>query len=50
MFALASLGVAKAENLKLEFMAKIIGVNFFQFEYIFRSYKDTKTLLAEKTL
>ena len=38
-----SLGVAKAGNLKLDFMAKGIGIHFFGLENIFRCYKDTKT-------
>ena len=35
-----SLGVAKAGNLKLDFMAKIIGIHIFGFEDIFRCYRD----------
>ena len=30
-------------NLKLDFMAKSIGIHFFGFEHIFRRYGDTKT-------
>ena len=48
-----SLGVAKAGNLKLDFMEKSIATLFFWFEYIFRFYRDTKTeknLLASWTL
>ena len=37
-----SLGVAKAGNLKLDFMAKSIGIHFFGFEYIFRCYRDNE--------
>ena len=36
-----SLGVVKAGNLKLDFMAKSIGIHFFGFENIFRSYRET---------
>ena len=35
--------VSEAGNLKLDFMAKSIGINFFGFEYIFRYYSDKKT-------
>ena len=38
-----SLGVAKAGNSKLDFMVKSIGIHFFGFENIFKSYRDTKT-------
>ena len=38
------MGVAKAGNLKLDFMAKCIRIHIFGFENIFRCYKDTKTL------
>ena len=38
-----SLGVAKAGNLKLDFMAKSIGITFFGFANIFKCYRDTKT-------
>ena len=31
-------------NLKLDFMAKSIGIHFFGFEDIFRSYKDNENL------
>ena len=37
-----SLGVAKAGNLKLDFMAKSIGIHFLGFENFFRCYRDTK--------
>ena len=39
-----SLGVAKARNLKLDFMAKIIGIHFFGLEDIFRCYRDNENL------
>ena len=38
-----SLRVAKAGNLKLDFMAKSIGIHFFGVENNFRCYRDTKT-------
>ena len=39
-----SLGVAKAGNLKLDFMAKSIGVPFFEFEDMFRCLRDNENL------
>ena len=39
-----SLGVAKAGNLKLNFVAKSIGIHFFGFEDIFRCYRDHENL------
>ena len=39
-----SLGVAKAGNLKLNFVAKSIGIHFFGFEDIFRCYRDNENL------
>ena len=39
-----SLGVAKAGNLKLDFMAKSIGIHFFEFEDMFRCYRDNENL------
>ena len=36
--------MAKAGNLNLDLMANSIGIHFFGFEYIFRCYRDTKTL------
>ena len=44
--------VSEAGNLKLDFVAKSIGINFFGFEYIFRYYSDKKqkTLLVVWTL
>ena len=39
-----SLGVAKAGNLKLDVMAKRIGIHFFGFEDIFRCYRDNENL------
>ena len=38
-----SLGEAKAGNLKLDFMAKSIGIHFLGFKDIFRCYRDTKS-------
>ena len=38
------LGVAKAGNLKLDFMAKSIGIHFFKFEDMFRCYRDNENL------
>ena len=35
--------MAKAGNLKLDFVAKSIGIHFFGFEDILRCYRDTKT-------
>ena len=40
----ASLGVAKAGNLKLDFMAKSIGIHFFEYEDMFRCYRDNENL------
>ena len=39
-----SLDVAKAGNLKLDFMTKRIGIHFFEFEYMFRCYRDNENL------
>ena len=39
-----SLGVAKAGNLKLDFMAKSIGIPFFEFEDMFRCLRDNENL------
>ena len=39
-----SLGVAKAGKLKLNFVAKSIGIHFFGFEDIFRCYRDNENL------
>ena len=39
-----SLGVAKAGNSKLDFMAKSIGIHFFEFEDMFRCYRDNENL------
>ena len=39
-----SLGVAKARNLKLDFMSKSIGIHFFEFEDMFRCYRDNENL------
>ena len=39
-----SLGLAKAGNLKLDFMAKSIGIHFFGFEDIRRCYRDNENL------
>ena len=39
-----SLGVAKAGNLKLDFMAKSIGIHFFEFEDMFRCLRDNENL------
>ena len=39
-----SLGVAKEGNLKLVFMAKNIGINFFEFGDMFRCYRDNENL------
>ena len=36
--------MAKAGNLKLDFMAKSIGINFFGLEDIFRCYRDDENL------
>ena len=36
--------MAKAGNLKLDFMAKSIGIYFFEFEDIFRCYRDNENL------
>ena len=38
------LGVAKAGNLNLDFMAQKHRNSLFCFEYTFRCYRDTKTL------
>ena len=38
------LGVAKAGNLKLDFMAKSIGIPFFEFEDMFRCLRDNENL------
>ena len=42
-----SLGVAKAGNLKLDFMAKSIGIHFLGLEYTFRCYIDNEKLLLK---
>ena len=39
-----SLGVAKAGNLKLDFMAKSIEIHFFEFEDMFRCLRDNENL------
>ena len=39
-----SLGVVKAGNLKLDFMAESIGIHFFEFEDKFRCYRDNENL------
>ena len=39
-----SLGVAKAGNLKLDFMAKSIGIPIFEFEDMFRCLRDNENL------
>ena len=39
-----SLGVAKAGNLKFNFVAKSIGIHFFGFKDIFRCYRDNENL------
>ena len=39
-----SLGVAKAGNLKRDFMAKSIGIHFFEFEDMFRCYRGNENL------
>ena len=39
-----SLGVAKAGNLKLDFMAKSIGIHVFEFEDMFRCLRDNENL------
>ena len=36
--------MAKAGNLKLDFMAKSIGIHFFEFEDMFRCYRDNENL------
>ena len=36
--------MAKAGSLKLDFMAKSIGIHFFEFEDMFRSYRDNENL------
>ena len=36
--------MAKAGSLKLDFMAKSIGIHFFDFEDMFRSYRDNENL------
>ena len=36
--------MAKAGNLKLDFMAKRIGIRLFGFEDIFRCYRDNENL------
>ena len=38
------LGVAKAGNLKLDFMEKCIGIHFFESEDMFRCYRDNENL------
>ena len=38
------MGVAKAGNLKLDFMAKSIGIHFFEFQDMFRCYRDNENL------
>ena len=35
--------ISNPGNLKLDFMAKSIGIHFCEFENIFRCYRDTKT-------
>ena len=39
-----SLGVAKAGNLKLDFMAKSIGIHFFEYKDMFRCLRDNEDL------
>ena len=39
-----SLGVAKAGNIKLDFMAKSTGIHFFEFEDMFRCLIDNENL------
>ena len=39
-----SLGVAMAGNLKLDFMAKSIGIHFFEFEDMLRCLRDNENL------
>ena len=39
-----SLGVVKAGNLKLDFMAESIVIHFFEFEDKFRCYRDNENL------
>ena len=39
-----SLGVAKAGNLKLDFMGKSIGIPFFEFEDMFRCLRVNENL------
>ena len=36
--------MAKAGNLKLDFMAKSIGIHFFEFEDMFRCLRDNENL------
>ena len=36
--------MAKEGNLKLDFMVKSIGIHFFEFEDIFRCYRDNENL------
>ena len=36
--------MAKAGNLKLDFLAKSIGIHFFEFEDMFRCYRDNENL------
>ena len=36
--------MAKAGNLKLDFMAKSIEINFLEFEDMFRCYRDSENL------
>ena len=36
--------MAKAGNLKLDVMAKSIGIHFFEFEDMFRCYRDNENL------
>ena len=38
------MGVAKAGNLKLDFMAKSIGIHLFEFQDMFRCYRDNENL------
>ena len=36
--------MARAGSLKLDFMAKSIGIHFFEFEDMFRCYRDNENL------
>ena len=38
------IGRGKGGKLKLDFMAKSIGIHFFEFEDMFRCYKDNENL------